>query len=50
MDLSLLLDMAIDEEPLSENAIQGIEEALEGIKAGRLYSEDDIRKEFGVEE
>lgn len=45
-----LLDMAVDEEPLSEDAIQGIEEALEDIKAGRLYSEDDIRKEFGVEE
>ncbi len=45
-----LLDMAVDEAPLSEEAIRGIEEALEDIKAGRLYSEDDIKKEFGVEE
>jgi len=45
-----LLDMAVDDEPLSEEAIWGIEEALEDIKEGRLYSEDDIRKEFGVEE
>jgi len=45
-----LLDMAVDDEPLSEEAIWGIEEALKDIKEGRLYSEDDIRKEFGVEE
>ncbi|GLI46822.1 DUF7557 family protein [Methanoculleus bourgensis] len=45
-----LLDMAVDDEPLSEEAIRGIEEALEDIRAGRLYSEDEIRKEFGVEE
>ncbi len=42
--------MAVDDKPLSEEAIWGIEEALEDIKEGRLYSEDDIRKEFGVEE
>ncbi|MFA5613365.1 MAG: hypothetical protein WC993_02720 [Methanoculleus sp.] len=42
--------MAVDDEPLSEEAIWAIEEALEDIKEGRLYSEDDIRKEFGVEE
>ena len=42
--------MAVDDEPLSEEAIRGIEEALEDIRAGRLYSEDEIRKEFGVEE
>lgn len=44
-----LLDMTVDDEPLSEEAIRGIEEALEDIRSGRLYSEDDIRKEFGVE-
>ena len=45
-----LIDMAVDDEPLSEEAIRGIEEALEDIRSGRLYSEDEIRKEFGVEE
>lgn len=45
-----LLDMAVDDEPLSEEAIRGIEEALEDIRAGRLYSDEEIRKEFGVEE
>ena len=44
-----LLDI-VDDEPLSEEAIRSIEEALEDIRAGRLYSEDEIRKEFGVEE
>lgn len=47
--IARLLDMAIDDEPLSEEAIRGIEEALEDIRAGRLYSEDEIKKEFGVE-
>lgn len=41
-----LADMAIDEEQLSDEAIQGIEEALEDIKHGRLHSEKDIMKEF----
>ncbi|HOI12754.1 MAG TPA: hypothetical protein PLG75_02795 [Methanoculleus sp.] len=48
--IARLIDMAVDDEPLSEEAIQGIEEALEDIRAGRLYSEDEIKKEFGVKE
>jgi len=48
--IARLIDMAVDDEPLSEEAIRGIEEALEDIRSGRLYSEDEIRKEFGVEE
>ncbi|MCL7414538.1 MAG: hypothetical protein M8349_00535 [ANME-2 cluster archaeon] len=43
-----LANMAIDEEPLSDEAIQGIEEALEDIKQGRLHSEEEILKEFDV--
>lgn len=42
-----LLDMAVDDEPLSEEAIRGIEEALESVRAGRLYSEDETQKESG---
>lgn len=45
-----LLDMTVDDEPLSEEAIRGIEEALEDIRADRLYSEGEIWMEFGVEE
>ena len=40
--------MAIDEEPLSDEAVRGLEEALEDIKAGRVYTEDIVRKEFGL--
>ena len=44
-----LVDTRIDREPLSEEAIAGIEEALEDIRKGRLHTEEEIRKEFGVE-
>ncbi len=43
-----LTNLAIDEEPLSDEAIKGIEEALEDIKHGRLHSEEEIMKEFGL--
>ena len=43
-----LTDLAIDCEPLSDEAIHGIEEALEDIKHGRLYSEEEIMKEFDL--
>ncbi len=43
-----LVNMAIDEETLSDEAIQGIEEALEDIKHGRLHSEEEIMKEFDL--
>jgi predicted CopG family antitoxin len=44
-----LVGTRIDEDPLSEEAIEGIEEALEDIRKGRLHTEEEIRKEFGVE-
>lgn len=44
-----LVTVAIDDEPLSEEAIQGLEEALEDIKKGNLISEEEIKAEFGVE-
>jgi predicted transcriptional regulator len=44
-----LVDTRIDEEPLSEEAIAGIEEALEDIRKGRLHTEEEIKEEFGVE-
>lgn len=44
-----LVTIAIDDEPLSEEAIQGLEEALEDIKKGNLISEEEIKAEFGVE-
>ena len=43
-----LANMAIDNETLSDEAIHGIEEALEDIKHGRLHTEEDIMKEFDL--
>ena len=43
-----LVKMAIDDEPLSDEAIIGIEEALEDIKQGRLHPEEEILKEFNL--
>jgi predicted transcriptional regulator len=43
-----LTNLAIEVRPLSDEAIQGIEEALEDIKQGRLYSEEEIMKEFDL--
>jgi predicted CopG family antitoxin len=44
-----LVGSRIDDEPLSEEALEGIEEALGDIRKGRVHSEEEIRKEFGVE-
>ena len=43
-----LANLAIDEEPLCDEAIKGIEEALEDVKHGRLHSEEEIMKDFGL--
>lgn len=43
-----LLDLALDTEPLSDEAIRGIEEALEDIRAGRVYPEEEMAREFGI--
>jgi len=44
-----LVNLAVDDEPLSEEAIKGLEEALIDIKKGNLISEENIRKKYGVE-
>lgn len=44
-----LVNLSIDDEPLSAEAIKGLEEALADIKTGNLISEEDIKAEFGVE-
>jgi len=43
-----LANLAIDDETLSDEAINGIEEALEDIKQGRMHSEEEILKEFDL--
>ncbi|MGB9927426.1 MAG: DUF7557 family protein [Methanosarcina sp.] len=44
-----LVKMAYDEEPLSDEEIKGIEESLENIKAGRVYSEKEAKKTLGID-
>lgn len=39
----------IDTEPLSEETIKSIEKALEDIKAGRLYTTEEVKKELKLE-
>jgi len=43
-----LLRLAIDDEPLGEEAIIGLEEALKEMKAGRFIPESGIMKEYGI--
>ena len=38
--------MPHDEEPLSDEAIRGIEESLEDIRAGRPYTLEEARAEL----
>jgi predicted CopG family antitoxin len=44
-----LVNLTIDDEPLSAEAIRGLEESLDDIKSGNLIPEEDIRKKYGVE-
>jgi predicted transcriptional regulator len=44
-----LIKMAYDDEPLSDEEIKGIEESLEDIKAGRVYSEKEAKKMLGID-
>ena len=43
-----LVNLTIDDQPLSAEAIRGLEEGLDDIKAGNLISEENIRKKYGV--
>jgi len=43
-----LVSVAVDDEPLSEEAIRGLEEAFEEVKQGRLIPESVIMKKYGV--
>lgn len=43
-----LVTLAVDDEPISEDAIQGIEESLVEIRQGKLIPEKDIMKKYGV--
>mgnify|MGYP000864366030 FL=1 len=44
-----LVEIAIDEEPLSEETIQRIEESLEDLRAGRVYTLEEVMAELKEE-
>jgi predicted transcriptional regulator len=46
--INRLITMAVDEKPLSAEAVKGLEEALEDIRAGRVHPEGEIMKDFGL--
>jgi predicted transcriptional regulator len=43
-----LVNLTIDDEPLSAEAIRGLEEGLDDIKKGNLISEENTRKKYGA--
>jgi predicted CopG family antitoxin len=43
-----LVDLAVDDEPLSEDAIAGLEESLKEVRQGNLIPEKEIMKKYGV--
>ena len=44
-----LVTLAVDEEPLNEDAIKGLEESLEEIRQGKFIPESKILKKYGVD-
>lgn len=45
-----LIEVAIDDEPLSDETIRAIEESLADIKAGRVQSLEDVAEELGLQD
>jgi hypothetical protein len=43
-----LLDMACDEEPLSEETLRKIEEGIRDIRRGKTRTLDEISEEMGI--
>ncbi len=43
-----LIECAIDDEPLSDETIAALEEAVADIKAGRVYTHEQVKKELGL--
>lgn len=41
-----LVSLAVDEEPLSEEDIKGIEEGLQDIRTGRFYTTKELKEKL----
>jgi predicted transcriptional regulator len=46
--IARLLNMAYDEEPLSDLTLKRIEEALKDLKNGKYYTQEEIETELGL--
>ncbi len=42
-----LVSIAIDDEPLSDETLEHLKEAMEDVKAGRVQPMDDVYRELG---
>ncbi len=43
-----LVQIAIDDEPLSDETLEHLKEAMEDVKAGRVQPMDDVYRELGL--
>lgn len=43
-----LVEIAIDDEPLSAETLEHLKEAEEDVRAGRVRSMDEVMKELGI--
>lgn len=46
--IARLILSKVDDEPLSDDEIKGIEQGLADIKAGRVYTTKELKKELGI--
>ena len=46
--IARMAEKGIDDEPLSEEEIKGIECGLADIKAGRVYTTEELKKKLGI--
>jgi predicted CopG family antitoxin len=43
-----LVTLAVDDEPISEETLRGLEESLKDVRQGNLIPEKEIMKKYGV--
>ena len=44
-----LIETGVDEEPLPEETLRRIGEALEDLKAGRVYTTEEVKRKLNIE-
>lgn len=43
-----LIEEKVDDEPLTEETLRKIEESLKDLKAGRIYTTEEVKRELEV--